>query len=58
MYQHANIVGGHMRNVEGYNAKIKNMLMFDEMRAKRIQKPEEVTLFFQVFQSQRTPTYM
>jgi len=40
MYQHNNIVGGHLKNIEGYNAKIKNIIMLDSNRAKRITKVE------------------
>ena len=38
MYQHNNIVGGHLKNVEGYNNKIRQILMMDDVRAKRIAK--------------------
>jgi len=36
MYSHNNIVGGHIKKVEGYNSKIKKILMLDENRAKRL----------------------
>lgn len=36
MYQHDNIVGGHLKKIEGYCPKIKNIIMIDEVRAKRI----------------------
>lgn len=36
MYQHNNLVGGQFKNIEGYNLKIRNILMIDNNRAKRI----------------------
>ena len=40
MYQHNNIVGGHLKNIEGYSNKIKNIIMIDMNRAKRITNVE------------------
>jgi len=40
MYKHNNIVGGHLRNIEGYSPKIRNVLMLDSNRAKRITNVE------------------
>lgn len=46
MYQHNNIVGGHLKNIEGYSQRIKGILMIDSNRAKRITNVEEITNFF------------
>lgn len=40
MYQHNNIVGGHLKNIEGYNPRIKKIVMEDNIRAKRITNVE------------------
>lgn len=40
MYQHNNIVGGHLKNIEGFTSKIKSILMMDNIRAKRISNVE------------------
>jgi hypothetical protein len=58
MYLHNNIVGGHFKKIEGYNKRIKEILMIDEMRAKRISSSEEITSCFQVFKTSRTEYYM
>lgn len=49
MYSHNNIVGGHIKKVEGYNSKIKKILMLDENRAKRLNIVQEITAFFWIF---------
>ena len=51
MYQHNNIVAGHLKNIEGYN-RIKNILMIDANRAKRITKVEDITRHFWVFREE------
>lgn len=51
MYVHNNIVGGHLRNVEGYGRRIRDILMFDDARARRITEPRDITKHFQVFGS-------
>lgn len=49
LYQHNNIVGGHFRKVEGFNRRIQNIIMLDDLRAKRFSDPTEITNLFQVF---------
>lgn len=49
MYQHDNIVGGHFKNIEGYSAKIKSIIMADQTRARRITHIEDITDFFWSF---------
>lgn len=51
MYVHNNIVGGHLRKVEGYGRRIRDILMFDDARARRITDPKDITKHFQVFGS-------
>ena len=46
MYQHNNIVGGHLKNIEGFNQRIKSIIMLDSNRAKRITNVEEITNLF------------
>lgn len=46
MYQYDNIVGGHLKKIEGYSPKIKNIIMTDEVRARRITHIEDITSFF------------
>ncbi len=49
MYVHNNIVGGHLRKVEGYGRRIRDILMLDDNRARRITDIKEITKHFQVF---------
>ena len=51
MYQHNNIVGGHFKNIEGYSPKIRNILMMDNNRAKRISNVEQITDLFWSYKS-------
>lgn len=58
MYTYNNIVGGHLRNIEGYSSKIKNILMIDDNRAKRITNPKEIADLFWVFKpKEERPEY-
>jgi hypothetical protein len=50
MFQHNNIVGGHLKNIEGFNSRIKSILMIDDVRAKRITNVEDITNHFWSFQ--------
>ena len=54
MYLHNNIVGGHLKNIEGYSLKIKQVLMLDNNRAKRITNIEDITNFFWAFKDPST----
>lgn len=58
MYQHNNIVGGHLKNVEGFNNRVRNVLMLDANRAKRIKQVEDITSHFWSFKEEDVrPTY-
>ena len=43
MYEYNNIVGGHIKKMEGFTSRVKDILMMDTNRAKRISRVEEIT---------------
>lgn len=49
MYTHDNIVGGHFRKVEGYGRRVREVLMLDDARARRLAAPAEITRHFRAF---------
>jgi hypothetical protein len=51
LYNHNNLVGGHLRTIEGYNMKIKKILMLDDNRAKRLTNSSEITNLFWSFKN-------